>query len=83
MSIDGQIWHGNELLFTARQWEESLNLTCTARNDYSGRSSTVTKILQVLGAWVVCCFSNTSLEIKGDGLYDIRNRGIITCVVIY
>ncbi|XP_064794047.1 hemicentin-2-like [Oncorhynchus masou masou] len=48
MSIDGQIWHGNELLFTARQWEESLTLTCTARNDDSGRSSTVTKILQVL-----------------------------------
>ncbi|CAB1345914.1 unnamed protein product, partial [Coregonus sp. 'balchen'] len=50
MSIDGQIWQGNELLFTAHQWEESLTLTCTARNDDSGRSSTVTKILQVLGA---------------------------------
>ncbi|XP_024232916.1 uncharacterized protein LOC112216973 isoform X1 [Oncorhynchus tshawytscha] len=48
MSIDGQIGQGNEVFFTARQWEESLNLTCTARNDDSGRSSTVTKILQVL-----------------------------------
>ncbi|CDQ82832.1 unnamed protein product [Oncorhynchus mykiss] len=48
MSIDGQIGQGNELFFTARQWEESLNLTCTARNDDSGRSSTVSKILQVL-----------------------------------
>ncbi|CDQ82833.1 unnamed protein product [Oncorhynchus mykiss] len=56
MSIDGQIGQGNELFFTARQWEESLNLTCTARNDDSGRSSTVSKILQVLGGWGVCWF---------------------------
>ncbi|XP_029597702.1 uncharacterized protein LOC115180002 [Salmo trutta] len=48
MSIDGQIGQSNEVFFTVRQWEESLNLTCTARNDDSGRSSTVTKILQVL-----------------------------------
>ncbi|XP_024233299.1 hemicentin-2 isoform X3 [Oncorhynchus tshawytscha] len=61
MSIDGQIWHGNELLFTARQWEESLNLTCTARNDESGRSSTVTKILQVLAG-------PTNVSITGPAL---------------
>ncbi|KAM9402481.1 cell adhesion molecule CEACAM5-like isoform 1-T1 [Salvelinus alpinus] len=61
MSIDGQIWQGNELLFTAHQWEESLNLTCTARNDDSGRSSTVTKILQVLAG-------PTNVSITGPAL---------------
>ncbi|XP_052316290.1 uncharacterized protein LOC118392445 isoform X2 [Oncorhynchus keta] len=61
MSIYGQIWQGNKLLFTARQWEESLNLTCTARNDDSGRSSTVSKILQVLAG-------PTNISITGPAL---------------
>ncbi|XP_021432919.2 uncharacterized protein LOC110500086 [Oncorhynchus mykiss] len=61
MSIDGQIGQGNELFFTARQWEESLNLTCTARNDDSGRSSTVSKILQVLAG-------PTNVSITGPAL---------------
>ncbi|XP_055761508.1 uncharacterized protein LOC129838509 isoform X1 [Salvelinus fontinalis] len=79
MSIDGQIGQGNEVFFTTRQWEESLNLTCTARNDDSGRSSTVTKILQVLGAWVVCCFYNTSIEIKaGPSNVSITGPDLMT-----
>ncbi|CAB1345915.1 unnamed protein product [Coregonus sp. 'balchen'] len=65
MSIDGQIEQGNELFFTARQWEESLNLTCTARNNDSGRSSTVTKILQVLAGPTNVSITGPALMIPG------------------
>ena len=83
MSIDGQIGQGNELFFTARQWEESLNLTCTARNDDSGRSSTVSKILQVLGGWGVCWFVFRTLNLKlvVHGLCGFWNGVIIQCLL--
>jgi hypothetical protein len=83
MSIDGQIGQGNELFFTARQWEESLNLTCTARNNDSGRSSTVSKILQVLGGCGVCwfVFMRHNLKLVVHGLYDIWNGVIIQCLL--
>ena len=37
------------LAFTLRLWVEALTLTCTARDDHTGATKTVTKKLQVLG----------------------------------
>ncbi|KAL6473770.1 hypothetical protein MHYP_G00173310 [Metynnis hypsauchen] len=48
ISVDGQSGEGNELAFTLKQWESSKRVTCTAKNAASGRSSSITKTLQIL-----------------------------------
>ncbi|KAL7857907.1 hypothetical protein AOLI_G00180090 [Acnodon oligacanthus] len=48
IGVDGQSREGNELAFTLKQWESSKTVTCTAKNSVNGRSSSITKTLQIL-----------------------------------
>ncbi|XP_036432983.1 carcinoembryonic antigen-related cell adhesion molecule 5-like isoform X2 [Colossoma macropomum] len=48
IGADGQSGEGNELAFTLKQWESSKTVTCTAKNSVTGRSSSISKTLQIL-----------------------------------
>ncbi|KAG7220017.1 hypothetical protein INR49_000666 [Caranx melampygus] len=50
MSLDGQTaqGQGNALAFTVNSWVEALTVTCTATQDSTGLTATMTKRLQVL-----------------------------------
>lgn len=54
VALDGQTaqGQGSVLAFTVNRWVEAISVTCTVTDDKAKTTTTATKQLQVLGAWI-------------------------------